>query len=684
MKYLFTTIFLIAAMHSFAQSAAEKQRMVAILDLQTQNQENDSRLFGAEQLAIAAGFPYFITNDISQAVTYGFIMNSSDIKPSTFTNQEVEDLKSYVQSGGIFLSSNVRDPRLYEVFGFSDYTSSRTNYTLNWNMASQDSTLVWFDHPREQEVILGKSTISQVIFSRHYDLTTATPLAFFNSDQNFPAVVMNEYGNGTAYALGYSLRDVSLRNMLNRDYTTQRDFSNSFEPNADVHVLFLRAWFAKHGKAMIWKHTTPINSLGLVMVTHDIDSRSGMDTMLIFSEWEKSVGIIADYNITTRYFSDAAMPPFYTEKQNRVDDVLLDGHIINSHSVGHFRDFAQFGMGLYGETMSTYTPYYDGTATSGGFVLPEVQVSKNLLEANHGVTIQTFRAGHLAFPNRLPDALDTLGYRYDCTMSTNDIGYSFPYPLRKNRSFGGAITSVYEIGMTISDVIDTGITESNYPQAVEAWRISTEQYVKNHSPVTLLIHPNRTWKLNAQQDYINHLGPKIIKTNTAAYGDYWRMREDFVFSSLVQADTLVITIPASQLPLDPWMSFMAEGSNSINQIHVQSSTGVDLGFAVDRLDSSNRMIIYAGGSSVGIEAVPISKPKLYSIYPNPSYGSFNIEGILGHKTQFELFDLTGKKLFQTQFNIRYQAAFNLPKGVYILHLTDLTTGEAQIEKIVLN
>lgn len=684
MKYLFTAFYLLAACYSYAQSEAEKKRMVAILDLQIQNQENDSRLFGAEQLAIAAGFPYFITSDISQAVTYGYILNSSDIKPSTFTDQEVEDLKNYVESGGVFLSSNVRDPRLYEVFGISGFNSSRTNYRLNWNMASQDSTLVWFDHPREQEVILGKSSISQVIFSRHYDLTTATPLAFFNNDQNFPAVVVNQYNHGVAYALGYSLRDVSLRHMLNRDYSTQRDFSNAFEPNADVHVLFLRAWFAKHGKAMIWKHTTPLNSLGLVMVTHDIDSRTGMDTMLVFSEWEKSVGIIADYNITTRYFSDAAMPPFYTNNEDRVDDVILDGHIINSHSVGHFRDFAQFGMGQYGETVSTYSPYYDGTSTSGGFVLPEVQVSKELLETNHGVNIQTFRAGHLAFPNQLPNALDTLGYRYDCTMSTNDLGYSFPYPLRKNRSFNGDITSVYEVGMTISDVIDTGITEDNYPQAVETWRISTDQYIKNHSPVTLLIHPNRTWKLNALQDYINQLEPKIIQTNTAAYGDYWRMREDFIFSSSVQSDTLIITIPASQLPVDPWMSFMAEGSNFINEVRVQSSTGVDLGFAVDRLNSNNRMIIYAGGLSVGMDSSLPPKARLYSIYPNPSNGSFNIEGASGHETQFELFDLTGKKLFHAQFNARYRADFNLPKGVYILHLTDLTTGESQIEKIVLN
>ncbi len=285
--------------------------MVGILDLRDRNNENDTRLFGVEQIAIAAGFPYIITRNLDIAEQYGMILSSSDFQTYTFSDNEVDQLRSFVNNGGILVTSNVKDSRFNDIFGISSYTTSRTNYSMNFDMSTNDSTLIWFDDPREQEVILGKQSYPEIIFTRHYRIRTATALAYFENDVQRPAIVMNEYGNGVAYGLGYSLRDVSLRHMLNYDYNAERHFSNSFEPNADVHILFLRSIYTKHGKAKVWKHTSPANSYSTVLVTHDVDSRTDMDTMLIFSEWQRQQGIVADYNITTRYFRDAAMSDFY-------------------------------------------------------------------------------------------------------------------------------------------------------------------------------------------------------------------------------------------------------------------------------------------------------------------------------------------------------------------------------------
>jgi hypothetical protein len=231
---------------STAQEIVHKKRAVALLDLSARNQEDDSRIFGVNQMCTAAGFPYIITQSVAEAVQYGMIINTSDIYNATFTSGELDTLNDYVTNGGVWLTSNVRNANLYPLFGVSQFTTSQQNYRLNWNMSSGSKTLTWFDHPLEQEVLFGRSDIPEIIYSRHYDLNGGNALAFFDNNTAKPAIIHNNTGLGHTYLLGFSLRDVSLRNMLNHDYQTQRTYSNGFEPNADVFVLFLRAVFANH------------------------------------------------------------------------------------------------------------------------------------------------------------------------------------------------------------------------------------------------------------------------------------------------------------------------------------------------------------------------------------------------------------------------------------------------------
>lgn len=655
----------------FAQNALQRQRAVAILDLQNRNQENDSRIFSAIQMANAAGFPYIVTESIGTASTYGMILSSSDMLASTFTGVEVDSIKNYVSSGGVILTSNVKDPRLYEVFGISDFTTSQQNYTLNWDMSTNDSSLVWFNHAYEQEVILGRSDKPEVIYSRHYTLDGGTPLAYFNDDTSQPAVVYNQYGNGHAYALGYSLRDVSLRHMLNSDYSTHRNYSNAFEPNADVHIFFMRALFAKHTPVMVWKHTSPANSYTSVMITHDIDSRTAMDTMLMFSEWEKNIGMTASYNVTVRYFADDLMSAFYLGKEPNVQQVKVDGHHINSHSSGHFPDFSDFSFGTLGNTPVSYQPYNDGNSTTGGTVLGELEVSKNVLEANHNVNVRTFRAGHLAFPKKLANGLDTLDYEYDSSLSTDDLGYSFPFPMKINNSFSGRTSNVYEVSMTISDVWDGGFTKENWPSRVDAWIDATLSYMDNYSPVTLLIHPNRTHKLVAQQTYLNAIGPKAMLMGTADYGDYWRKREELKFQSQVFGDSLIITIDNSSLPVDSWMSFMAEGHDRINTVIVQNSNGTPLNFVMEKR-SENRMLIYNPNESVGIEPTAIAVNESgFKVFPNPTNGAFTIQ--LKNQIQaveVSVYDITGRIVHQETSNQEIiNPDLQLKTGAYLIRLT---------------
>jgi len=612
---------------STAQEIVHKKRAVALLDLSARNQEDDSRIFGVNQMCTAAGFPYIITQSVAEAVQYGMIINTSDIYNATFTSGELDTLNDYVTNGGVWLTSNVRNANLYPLFGVSQFTTSQQNYRLNWNMSSGSKTLTWFDHPLEQEVLFGRSDIPEIIYSRHYDLNGGNALAFFDNNTAKPAIIHNNTGLGHTYLLGFSLRDVSLRNMLNHDYQTQRTYSNGFEPNADVFVLFLRAVFANHTPAMVWKHTSPGNSMNILAITHDIDSRTAMDTMLAFAHWEKAQGFSCNYNVTVRYFNDNVMSDFYVGHEHTVETVKNLGHKICSHSVGHFRDYSSFPFGTLGNTRNNYNPFNNGSFTVGGNVLAEIEISRDVLEANHNVKLRSFRTGHLEFPRRLADALDTLGIEYNSTRSTNDIGYSFPYPMRKNNSFSGETAKAYEISMTISDVFTQGgFMSYNWPQRVDTWVNAFEPYANNHSPVVLLVHPNRNFKLTAQQQFVSRISTKTHFWDVETYGDFWKMRENLKIDSEFRNDTLIITYHLNGAQADWHQSFVAEHASTIAHVVVQNENGVNLNFKTELWQDVDRMVIYNhfGAVSDKKDIFKSTSNTIAKLLPNPSIGQSRI------------------------------------------------------------
>src|ERR1043165_3477418 len=135
------------------------------------------------------------------------------------------------------------------------------------------------------------------------------------------------------------------------------------------------------------------------MVTHDVDATTAFESMSYYADYESSIGLSSTYLITTHYINDGALSDFYNPGSiPKVQYLQSKGHVIASHSVGHFVDFdidTIVPLGVLGNTPSTYLPYSSGTigSTVGATVIGEVEVSKNLLEADLGATIRTFRAG---------------------------------------------------------------------------------------------------------------------------------------------------------------------------------------------------------------------------------------------------------------------------------------------------
>lgn len=672
-------LFLIAGValshiHLNAQSAAAKKRSMALLDMMDRNEEDDSRLFACQQMLNASGIPYITTPSLQEALQYGIVFMSSDVHHSSFTTEETNQIINFVSSGGVVFASNIRTSSLHELFGITGFETSRQNYRINWDVDADPELFEYFDDPMEKETSLGRLTYDETIYSRHYNLNGADPLAFFGNNSSKPCFVRNEYGAGAAYTMGISIRDVILRPQLGYDYQAQRIWSNGFEPSADVFVLLFRSMYTKHIPHAVWKHTSPGNSENTVIITHDLDSRTAMDTMLPFAATEKAQGIKANYNATVRYFNDEAMSDFYYGAENTLDQIRDMGHIISSHSVGHFRDFAEFDRGPSGLNTNTYRPYWDGTSTSNGYVMPELEISKNILEANHGVRVRTFRAGHLAFPNSLVNCLEDLGYEFDSSLSSNNILYSFPFRMKKDRSFSGDISEVYQISMTISDVWESHeFNGNNYENVVQNnWLDATYRYAANYSPVTLLVHPNRNWKLKAQNMYVNNLPAYTFFASHDDYGDYWIARENTQFHSELKGnDSLVITVSNSSMPPDYWFSFAVQDQNALGKIIVQDESGNRIDMDERAVSGLNHVLVFNPSVKVTVDPENKAHTPEIKVYPNPvSAGSvLRIEN-QGEGTEYRLISLNGKTAAQGRLNSQNENAVqipeNLPEGMYIL------------------
>lgn len=565
-------------------------RTAAILDLTARNAEGSNSTSGLKQSLDINGIPYIITDNVDEALQYGIIFTSSYIAAGTLTTAEEDVLRNYVSSGGVLVSTSVSDPGIYDVFGISESVRINTRHTIVWQTDTSDSSLKYINDPNEQVISLGSTTLPEVIYTRGYGISTAQSLAKFEDGSG--AVTVNQFGSGKAYSMGFSYTDLIIRNGLNLDYSAQRTYSNGFEPATDTIMLFLRGIYERHIPYAVWKHTSPAGSDSVLMITHDVDSQSSMDYMGDFANLESALGIATTYNVTTHYIDDAIDDDFYTPNIERLRDIVSKGQKIGSHSVGHFQDFHKEDIipeGSAGNSKDNYSPYYDGTVTTGGTVYGEIEVSKQLLEADLGVTIKTFRSGHLLFNDYQINCMDALGYEYDSSFSANDVLTSFPYLIRYDRSLSGIVSNVYEMPVIISD---DGIDDTNWNSKVANWLDIIGKNADNYAPTVLLIHPNREYKIDAEESLINQLPDGIEILDMDTFGDYWRERDRVRFRTEISSNTLILTILDEMVfPVDINVSIFIRDGKNLPEIVVQMEDGSRVQYAASEPGGSD-IILY--------------------------------------------------------------------------------------------
>lgn len=678
----------IALLHFSGNSqitANSNKRIVALLDLTLNNLEtSDAEIYSAKYILKTAGIPFIVTSNVNVAKGYGLILASSKLDLTTFTTAEKDTLISYVSKGGVLVAPNVKDPYFNSLFGISANLNSNSRYRVKFNYFLNDPSFKWLNDTMEQTISLGSTTYTSIINSRSYSVSGALALA--NFDDNSTAITKKTNGTGTAYAIGFSFKNLIQTNQQNNDYNAHRFYSNGFEPTSDAVMLFIKGIYQAHAPRSVWLHTSPYNSKTSLMITHDVDATSGYDTMHFYADYEASLGIKASYFFTTHYINDGLLSDFYNLNTiPKVQYVLSKGHVAGSHSVGHFPDFdeeAVFPLGVLGNNSSNYLPYNFGTgSTTAGSVLGETEVSKGLLENNFGIVVKTFRAGYLCFHDKLINALDTSGYTNSTTFSAADILTNFPYQQRKDRSSSGALTNVWEYPMTISDVFSSNpISITNYPQKVATWLDVINRNMANHAPNVLLIHPTRKYKLTAQQDLITGLPSGVYVTNLDNFATYWKKRELVNFTSKISNDSLTLIVPAALLPLDPAISFVVDKGQMLAHIKAEDEFGNPITVIRSNFTPGDVILHFENYPAVGISTYSLQREnKTYiNCYPNPSNTNCTFDFRLDNcaRVKLEITDMLGKhSLNLMDMNLDegwHSVPFNtseLPTGIYFYKFT---------------
>lgn len=84
---------------------------------------------------------------------------------------------------------------------------------------------------------------------------------------------------------------------------------------------------------------------------------------------------------------------------------------------------------------------------------------------------------------------------------------------------------------------------------------------------------------------------------------------------------------------------------------------------------------------ISVEDVFEEEIPTFSLYPNPVDNQLNIAGDLSKLAEIQVFDLSGKLVYQT-LSMQQIDVSNLTRGMYLMHLKSENGASIQVEKII--
>ncbi len=494
------------------------------------------------------GIPFFVTTDLSRALTHPLLIIYPAVDGSTFTPAQIGALTEFVSSGKSIFAVNVFAGGLRDLFGFSAHTASRRRYFLNF-VTDSDPALRYINRPEELQTRLGDPRFGDIYWTNSYTPDGSSQvLARF--DDGSAAVLCKRTGRGVAYLSGISLQDGVLRSQLDRDYEAQRHYANAFEPGADVWLLFLRAWYESREPGAVRLSTIPNGQRSVLLLSHDVDWEHSFAPMLEYARMETEHHARSSFMIQTNYVTDySSRAFFYGKNLDYLRQVYSMGFSIGAHSVIHSFGFNHFSLGNGDETFTTYRPANTGRETAvNADVFGEVRVSKQLIDGQlPGHHTILFRSPGLRIPDALPEALERCGYDFDSSFTAADVLSNFPYRLPLGLDFEED-SPIYEFPVTIEDTEPPPALPlpQRVPQALDVIRANAENEAIN----VLLVHTNEAGaKLRAEQQILEGLPPSVTTTDLLSYAEFWRARNALTWSVAPSATRAIIFSIRSEMPV---------------------------------------------------------------------------------------------------------------------------------------
>ena len=520
----------------------------------------------------AMGIPHDVVPPARLAGRWPLAVLPGPLYNHTLSAVEREAVYRYVSQGGLLVATQAEGSDYFPLFGIQAAHPSRDRFRLRFVEGVEPGWLRYLDHPSEQEISLGDPAVfKETIWTVGYAAGPGRTLATF--PDGTAAVVAHDYDAGQAVAVGVTLVQTVLLAQVGQHYEAGRQWVNSFEPSGDAFLLLLRGLYESAARPGVYWHTVPRGLETAIVLTHDVDAQDAFRHAPAFARLTARYGVRSTYFVTTKTFTDATDIAYYDRTRIPfIAEVRGLGFEIGSHTVAHSREFAKFPFGAPGVTARSYRPAEAPT------VLGEVKVSKERLDRDlPDQQTVSFRAGELAFPPRLIEALELAGYRYDSTFSANNIITNFPFFAFARKHLGAPETRIVEIPVTVDDSRGY-LTEGTVDQVVAAWTGIIEANRANAAMTCILVHPTEvTYKLEVWRRLLERYTPQPVWIGPiAALGDFWVRRAGVRFTVARADGQLTIRLDRPGAALGHDLALVVTGERDATGVRILDRDGASV------------------------------------------------------------------------------------------------------------
>ena len=204
--------------------------------------------------------------------------------------------------------------------------------------------------------------------------------------------------------------------------------------------------------------------------------------------------------------------------------------------------YASVPLGDGTEQYPTYQPRVKARGdTEGATVLGELRVSRFLLETLTDRPVVSFRPGYLATPPRLPEALESSGYRFSSSATAGNLTTHLPFRTNAQRLYSQE-TKVFEFPIAIEDEIPP-IMDQRVDAAVEL----AEKLARYGASYVMLLHPNEVdHKYRFLEQILPRLKPLAWFGTLGQYGSWWAARDKVEVDVLTQRGKIELAIQAQE------------------------------------------------------------------------------------------------------------------------------------------